>query len=58
MQSLVNYIGKRLEELREKRKDLFFQSLPKEMKEKYYNALRLLDEFQDDIIINYLIKKK
>ena len=58
MKSLSNYIGKRLNELTEKRKDLFFQSLPEEMKTKFYNALRLLNEFQDDVIINYLIKKK
>jgi len=42
--------------LQEIRNDLFFQSLPKMQKEQYYEALRLISDVEDHIIINHIMK--
>lgn len=58
LKELNMFLSNTLDDLRLRRQHKTIDSLPKEMKEKYYSALKSLSEFQDDIIINYLIKKK
>lgn len=57
MKKLQNKIKALRIKLQELRHDLFFQSLPKKEKEKFYTSLKLLNEFEDFIIINHIIKK-
>lgn len=44
--------------LKEIRTDLFFQSLTKEEKIMFFNSLKLLSEFEDILIIKYILNRK
>jgi len=54
MKRLQNKIKALRIKLGEIRSDLFFQSLSKEEKTVFYNSLKLLNEFEDNLIINHL----
>jgi hypothetical protein len=58
MKRLQNNIKRLRAGLQELRGDLFLQSLPKKEKEMFYNSLKLLGEFEDIIIIKYILKNK
>jgi hypothetical protein len=58
MKRLQNKIKRLRAGLQELRGDLFLQSLPKKEKEMFYNSLKLLGEFEDIIIIKYILKNK
>lgn len=58
MKKLQNKIKTLRLKLQELRTDLFFQSLSKKEKEIFYNSLKLLNEFEDSLIINHIVKKE
>jgi len=58
MNRLQNKIKKLRAGLQKLRGYLFLQSLPKKEREKFYNALKELGEFEDLLIIKYILPKQ
>ena len=58
MKRLQNKIKALRAKIKDLREDLFFQSLPKEEKELFYNSLRQLNDFEYCLIINHIVKSK
>lgn len=54
LQAKIRTLRAKLQELR---MDLFFQSLPEKERKIFYDALRKLNDFEDVLIINHIMKK-